>query len=139
MTSLPYNKGSDNLSGGSLYPSNPTGADYMDKVPPQTRGYIHTIAGAAFTLLMVLGYLDQNTVATIAAVAVAAIDLVLVLIYTRSAWRMALYPLLYGVGGILSLIGTFNEVQITAIIGLALAVLGTQYAAAKTPVVNAAK
>jgi predicted RND superfamily exporter protein len=108
---------------------------YEDKLPAETRGYFHTIAGAAFVLLATLGILNDQQIAVFLAVAVAAIDLVLVLLHVRAKWRYALYPLLYAGGGVLVLLGYFNEVEVTAIIGLAVAVLGTQFAAAKTPVV----
>lgn len=111
-----------------------TQPDYMDKVPANQRGYFHTIAGAAIALLTVFGYLNGSLAAAIGVALIAAIDLVLVLMHTRANWRKALYPVLYAGGSILVIIGVVNEVQIGAILGLALAVLGTQFAAAKTPV-----
>lgn len=106
-----------------------------DSVAAPTRGYIHSIVGAVFVLVATLGYLNSSEIAVIMAVVVALADLVLVLIYTRTAWRKALYPVLYAGGGALLLVGTFNEAQVAAIIGLGVAVLGTQIAAAKAPVV----
>lgn len=109
---------------------------YIDKVPGPTRGYIHTVVGALFVLIGTLGYLNSVEIAVIAAVVIAIADLILVLRYTRNAWRKALYPVLYASGGLLLLIGTFSEVQVAAIIGLGVAVLGTQLAAAKAPVLE---
>lgn len=109
--------------------------DLSDSIPSDKRGYIHTVVGAAFALLVTLGFMNDTVALTIAGVAIALADLVLVLIYTTASWRKALYPVLYGVGSVLALIGTFNDVQISAMIGLAVAILGTQFAAAKTPVV----
>lgn len=110
----------------------------VDTVPADKRGYLHSIAGAAFVLLVTLGYLGESEVAVIGGAAVAVIDLVLVLIYTRNMWRKALYPVLYGGGAILAMVGVFNEVEVAAIVGLVAAVLGTQVAAAKTPVIEGA-
>lgn len=110
----------------------------VDSIPADKRGYLHSVAGAAFVLLVTLGYLGESEVAVIGGAAVAVIDLVLVLIYTRNMWRKALYPVLYGVGAILAMVGVFNEVEVAAIAGLVAAVLGTQVAAAKTPVIEGA-
>lgn len=107
---------------------------YEDKVPADKRGYFHTLAGAAIALIATFGVVTSNDVAAISAVAIAAIDLILVLMHTRTNWRKAAYPLVYALGGVLILIGIFNELQVAAIVGLAVAVLGTQFAAAKTPV-----
>lgn len=106
-----------------------------DKVPAPTRGYLHTLAGAVIALIATFGIVSDSEIAVIGAVVIAAIDLVLVLIYTRAAWRKAAYPLVYSLGGVLMLVGIFNELQVAAIIGLAVAVLGTQFAAAKAPTV----
>lgn len=111
-----------------------TSADYMDKVPSDKRGYFHAIAGAAIALLATFGWVNDSMAAAIGAAIIAAVDLVLVLTYTRTAWRKALYPLLYAGGAILVLVGVANDAEIGAILGLAVAVLGTQVAAAKTPV-----
>lgn len=105
-----------------------------DKVPADKRGYFHSIAAAAIVVLGTLGWMDQNLVAAIGVAVVAAIDLGLVLTYTRNAWRKALYPLLYAGGSILVIVGVANELHVGAVIGLAAAILGTQVAAAKTPV-----
>lgn len=107
--------------------------DYMDKVPASKRGYFHSVAAAAMVLLATFSWLDQNLLLAIGVAVVAAIDLALVLAYTRAAWRKALYPLLYAVGPILVIVGVANEFQVGAVIGLAVAILGTQIAAAKTP------
>lgn len=106
----------------------------VDSIPADKRGYLHSVAGAAFVVLTTLGLLNDTAAPVIAAVVVAAIDLVLVLIYTRDAWRKALYPLLYAGGGVAVLLGTFSEAEVAAILGLVATVLGTQVAAAKTPV-----
>lgn len=117
------------------YPSTvATNYGFEDKVPADKRGYFHTLAGAVIALIATFGFVTGNEVAAVGAVAVAAIDLVLVLMHTRANWRKAAYPLVYALGGVLILIGTFNELQVAAIVGLAVAVLGTQFAAAKTPV-----
>lgn len=112
---------------------------FYDAIAPDTRGYLHTVAGAAIALLATLSIISDLWATAIAAVVVAAIDLVLVLKYTRANWRKAAYPLVYALGGVLILVGTFNEAQVAAIIGLAVAVLGTQFAAAKTPTVTGQK
>lgn len=113
----------------TTYPQTET----IEKVPAPTRGYIHSIVGAAFVLLLAFSLLNANEAAAIAGVIIALADLVLVLIYTRATWRKAMYPLLYAGGSALALFGTFNEAQVAAIVGLALTVLGTQVAAAKAP------
>lgn len=111
-----------------------TQPDYIDKIPANQRGYFHTVAGAVIALLAIYGYLNGSLVAAIGVAVTAAIDLILVLMHTRANWRKALYPVLYAGGSILVIVGVVNEVQIGAILGLAIAVLGTQFAAAKTPV-----
>lgn len=110
-----------------------TDNSYVDKIPANTRGYLHSIASAIFVLLMAFAYLTEGQVALVAALVFAAIDLVLVLMYTRNAWRQALYPVLYAGGSILAAVGVVNELQVAAIIGLAATVLGFQIAASKTP------
>lgn len=112
-----------------------TNYGFEDKVPADKRGYFHTLAGAVIALVATFGIVTGNEVTAITAVIVAAIDLALVLVHTRANWRKAAYPLVYALGGALLLIGIFNELQVAAIIGLAVAVLGTQFAAAKTPAV----
>lgn len=122
-----------NLANGMATP-HPASPDFVDKIPADKRGYFHSIVGAAFVLLVTLGYLNDSNAAVIGGAALAAVDLALVLAYTRSAWRKALFPVLYGGGAILAMVGVFNEVEVAAIVGLVAAVLGTQVAAAKTPV-----
>lgn len=113
-----------------------TATHKVDSIPSDTRGYLHAVTGAAFVVLTTLGLLNDAAAPVIAAVVVAAIDLALVLVYTRDAWRKALYPLLYAGGGVAVLLGTFNEAEVAAILGLVATVLGTQVAAAKTPVIE---
>lgn len=108
---------------------------YADKIPADKRGYFHSVAAAAMVLLATFSWLDDNLLLAVGVAVVAAIDLALVLAYTRNAWRKALYPLLYALGPILVIVGVANELQIGAVIGLAVAILGTQIASTKTPVV----
>lgn len=107
---------------------------YADKIPADKRGYFHSVAAAAMVLLATFSWLDDNLLLAVGVAVVAAIDLALVLAYTRNAWRKALYPLLYALGPILVIVGVANELQISAVIGLAVAILGTQIASTKTPV-----
>lgn len=107
--------------------------DYMEKVPANRRGYFHAVAGAIIAVLAIFGWINDSMVAAIGVAVVAAIDLVLVLVYTRAAWRKALYPVLYAGGAILVILGIATDAEIGTILGLALAVLGTQVAGAKTP------
>ena len=109
-------------------------SNYTDKVPADKRAYLHSIAGAAMALLATFGWINDSLAAAIGVAVVAAIDLALVLAYTHNAWRKALYPLLYAIGTILVIVGVVNELQVGAILGLALAILGTQIASSKTPV-----
>lgn len=104
-----------------------------DTVPAQTRGTLHSIAGAAIAVLTVYGLASGQEAAAIGAAVVAAIDLVLVLVYTRAGWRKALYPVLYAGGALLVVYGVSSEAEIGAILGVAAAVLGTQVAAQNTP------
>lgn len=106
---------------------------FEDKIPADKRGYFHSIAAAAMVVLATFSWIDQNLLLAVGVAIVAAIDLALVLTYTRNAWRKALYPLLYAAGPILVIVGVANELQVGAVIGLAVAILGTQVAAAKTP------
>lgn len=108
----------------------------LDTVPAQTRGTLHSIAGAAIAVLTVYGVASGQEAAAIGAAVVAAIDLVLVLVYTRAAWRKALYPVLYAGGALLVIYGVSSEAEIGAILGVAAAVLGTQVAAQNTPKVD---
>lgn len=107
-----------------------------DTVPAQTRGTLHSIAGASIAVLTVYGLASGQEAAAIGAAVVAAIDLVLVLVYTRAGWRKALYPLLYAGGALLVIYGVSSEAEIGAILGVAAAVLGTQVAAQNTPKVD---
>lgn len=104
-----------------------------DTIPAETRGTLHSIAGAAIALLVTFAWIQDSQAAVIGAAVIAAIDLALVLAYTRAAWRKALYPVLYAGGGILVVYGVFSEVEVGAILGVAAAVLGTQVAAQNTP------
>lgn len=104
-----------------------------DTVPAQTRGTLHSIAGAAIAVLTVYGLASGQEAAAIGAAVVAAIDLVLVLVYTRVGWRKALYPLLYAGGALLVVYGVSSEEEVGAVLGVAAAVLGTQVAAQNTP------
>lgn len=113
-----------------------SGDSFYDAIPAGKRGYIHAVVGALFALLMSFALYNDSILTMIMAIVLAVADLILVLIYTRNKWRQALYPVLYLAGGGLATLGVVNEVQATAIIGLALAVLGTQVAAAKTPVIE---
>lgn len=108
--------------------------DYTDSIPANTRGWIHSVVGAVFALLLAFAFISQAHAAVIGAAVIAGIDLVLVLFYTRNAWRKALYPLLYAGGAALAVFGVFSETEIAAIIGLGVTMLGTQVASSKTPV-----
>lgn len=112
-----------------------TDTSYTDKIPADKRGYFHSIAAAVMVILATFSWLDENLTLALGVAVVAAVDLALVLAYTRSSWRRALYPLLYSVGPILVIVGVANELQVGAVIGLAVAILGTQIASTKTPVV----
>ena len=129
MNPLPHNSDSGAVTSGD---------SFYDAIPANKRGYIHAVVGALFALLMSFALYSDSILTMVMAIVLAAADLVLVLIYTKSKWRQALYPLLYLVGTFVASLGVVNEVQATAIIGLALAVLGTQVAAAKTPVIEGA-
>lgn len=113
-----------------------TTAHATDKVPAQMRGTLHSIAGAAISVLTVYGFASGQEAAAIGAAVIAAIDLVLVLVYTRAGWRKALYPLLYAGGALLVVYGVSSEAEVGAILGVAAAVLGTQVAAQNTPKVD---
>lgn len=110
-------------------------AEYVDRIPAKTRGTLHSISGAAIALLVTFAWIQDSQAAVIGAVVIAAIDLVLVLVYTRSSWRLALYPLLYAGGGVLVVYGVFTDAETGAILGVAAAILGTQVAAQNTPAV----
>lgn len=107
--------------------------DYGDKIPADLRGQLHSVAGAILALLGIYGWANDSQLAAIGFAVIAALDLILVLYYTTDAWRKALYPLLYAVGGVLMVYGIMSQAEIGAILGVALAVLGTQTASTYTP------
>lgn len=108
----------------------------LDTVPAQTRGTLHSVAGAVIAVLIVYGFVNDTQAAVIGAAVIAAVDLGLVLVYTRAAWRKALYPVLYAAGAVLAIYGVVSQDEIGAILGVAAAVLGTQVAAQNTPKVD---
>lgn len=108
----------------------------LDTVPAQTRGTLHSVAGAVIAVLIVYGFVNDAQAAAVGAAVVAALDLGLVLVYTRAAWRKALYPVLYAAGAVLAVYGVVSQNELGAILGVAAAVLGTQVAAQNTPTVS---
>ena len=113
--------------------------DYGDKIPAEVRGKLHAVAGAIMALVGVYGWINESQIAAIGFALVALLDLILVLYYTTDLWRKALYPLLYASGGVLVVFAIMSQAEVGAILGVALAVLGSQTASTYTPTVQKIK
>lgn len=108
-------------------------------VRPEWRERIYDTVGAAVVLLGGWGLVDQADGAVIAQVILAAVALLFAILHSTSGIRTALYGLLVAVQAVFGLWSIGTDAQWAGVLAIAAAVLGTQVAAGRTPILDNAR
>ena len=112
--------------------------DALDRVrgvvKPEWRERIYDTVGAGVVVLGGWGLVDEADGAVIAQVILAAVALLFAILHSTSGIRTALYGLLVAVQALAGLWSIGTDAQWAGVLAMAAAVLGTQVAAGRTPI-----